>query len=41
LGIPDRYLEHKSTREEQLAEAGIDADGIERAVRFALTPQRV
>ncbi|MCK6446395.1 MAG: 1-deoxy-D-xylulose-5-phosphate synthase [Planctomycetes bacterium] len=41
LGIPDRFLEHKTTREEQLAEAGIDADGVERAVRFALSPQLV
>ncbi|MBI5434556.1 MAG: 1-deoxy-D-xylulose-5-phosphate synthase [Planctomycetes bacterium] len=41
LGIPDRFLEHKSTREEQLAEAGLDPDGIERVVRFALSPQLV
>lgn len=32
LGIPDRFVEHMSSREEQLASAGYDAAGIERAV---------
>jgi 1-deoxy-D-xylulose-5-phosphate synthase len=32
LGLPDRFLEH-ATREELLAEAGLDAAGIERAIR--------
>ena len=32
LGVPDRFVEHMSTREEQLASVGIDADGIERVV---------
>jgi len=32
LGVPDRFLEHKSTRDEQLAEAGLDAAGIEKSV---------
>ena len=31
LGLPDRYQEHAS-REQLLAEAGIDAEGIRRAV---------
>ncbi|MBL8860678.1 MAG: 1-deoxy-D-xylulose-5-phosphate synthase [Planctomycetes bacterium] len=38
LAIPDRFLDHKTTREEQLAEAGLDADGVERAVRALLQP---
>jgi len=41
LGIPDRFVEHMTTREEQLAASGLDADGIERAVRFLLQPTRV
>ncbi|MCE9594806.1 MAG: 1-deoxy-D-xylulose-5-phosphate synthase [Planctomycetes bacterium] len=41
LGLPDRFIEHRTTREEQLAEVGLDADGIERAVRFALSPKLV
>jgi 1-deoxy-D-xylulose-5-phosphate synthase len=32
LGLPDAFLEHAS-REELLAEAGLDAAGIERAIR--------
>jgi len=41
LGLPDVFLEH-ATREELLAEAGLDADGIRRAIlrrfpRFAST----
>lgn len=31
LGLPDAFLEH-ATREELLAEAGLDADGIRRAI---------
>lgn len=31
LGLPDRFLEH-ATREELLSEAGLDADGIRRAI---------
>ena len=41
LGVPDRYVDHATTREEQLAEAGIDADGIERTVRSLLVTTRV
>ena len=41
LAVPDRFVEHKSTREEQLAEVGLDADGIERAVRALLAPTLV
>jgi len=40
LAIPDRFLEHKTTREEQLEEAGLDASSIERAVRSALHLQQ-
>ncbi len=36
LAVPDRFMDHKTTREEQLAEAGLDADGIERTVRSLL-----
>jgi 1-deoxy-D-xylulose-5-phosphate synthase len=32
LGVPDRFVDHKSTREEQLAELELDAAGIERAL---------
>jgi 1-deoxy-D-xylulose-5-phosphate synthase len=31
LGLPDAFLEH-ATREQMLAEAGLDADGIRRAI---------
>ena len=41
LGVPDRYVEHMTTRAEQLAATGLDADGIERAVRSLLQPKRV
>ena len=29
LGVPDRFVEHRSSREEQLAELGLDAAGVE------------
>jgi len=32
LGIPDRYVDHMSTRDEQLASVGLDARGIERSL---------
>ncbi len=41
LAVPDRFVDHKTTREEQLAEVGLDADGIERTVRMLLAPTRV
>ncbi len=41
LAVPDRFVEHRSTREEQLAELGLDADGIERTVRALLAPALV
>jgi len=41
LAVPDRFVEHRSTREEQLAELGLDADGIERAVRALFAPAHV
>jgi 1-deoxy-D-xylulose-5-phosphate synthase len=41
LGVPDRFLDHATTREEQLSEAGIDAEGIERSVRSLLITTRV
>ena len=36
LGIPDRFIEHGS-HEWQLAECGLDADGIRRAIAAAMT----
>jgi len=39
LGLPDRFLEH-AAREELLAEAGLDANGIRRAI-LARFPQHV
>ena len=39
LGVPDRFVEHMTTREEQLADAGLDADGLERTVRTLLLAQ--
>jgi len=41
LGIPDRYQEHRTTREEQLAAVGIDAAGIERTVAQLLSLELV
>jgi 1-deoxy-D-xylulose-5-phosphate synthase len=41
LAVPDRFIEHKTTREEQLAEVGLDADGIEQTVRTLLAPSLV
>jgi len=32
LGIPDRFVEHRSTREEQLEECGLDAAGLEKSL---------
>lgn len=41
LGIPDRYIEHMTTREEQLGVAGIDAKGIAQSIRGLLRTTRV
>jgi 1-deoxy-D-xylulose-5-phosphate synthase len=41
LGIPDRFVDHMTTRDEQLAESGIDADAVERAIRNLLQPTLV
>ena len=41
LGIPDRFIDHKTTREEQLAEAGLDPDSVLRVVRSVLTSSLV
>ena len=41
LGIPDRFLEHKTTREEQLTEVGLDAEGVSRSVRSLFSSQAV
>jgi 1-deoxy-D-xylulose-5-phosphate synthase len=41
LGVPDRFVEHMSTREEQLAACGLDVDGIERAALLLLRPSLV
>ncbi|MBM3990975.1 MAG: 1-deoxy-D-xylulose-5-phosphate synthase [Planctomycetes bacterium] len=40
-GIPDRYIEHMTTREEQLAACGLDAESLERAVLNLVTPTKV
>ncbi len=41
LAIPDRYIEHATTREEQLSTCGLDADSIERSVLQLLRPTLV
>ncbi|QDU67244.1 1-deoxy-D-xylulose-5-phosphate synthase [Engelhardtia mirabilis] len=41
LGIPDRFQDHCTRREEQLARCGIDADGVERTVVQFLERSRV
>ncbi len=41
LGVPDRFVEHMTTREEQLAACGLDAEGIERAALVLLRPSLV
>jgi 1-deoxy-D-xylulose-5-phosphate synthase len=41
LALPDRFCEHRTTRAEQLADFGLDADGIERSVRALLAPAHV
>jgi deoxyxylulose-5-phosphate synthase len=41
LAVPDRFIDHKTTREEQLAEVGLDAEGIEHSVRHALQPSLI
>ena len=41
LALPDRFIEHRTTRAEQLADCGLDADGIERSVRALLAPAHV
>ena len=41
LGIPDRFIDHMTSREEQLAACGIDADGIERSILSQLRTTRV
>ncbi|MEZ6017354.1 MAG: 1-deoxy-D-xylulose-5-phosphate synthase [Planctomycetota bacterium] len=38
LGIPDRYIEHMTTREEQLAAAGLDAASVERVLAGLVRP---
>jgi 1-deoxy-D-xylulose-5-phosphate synthase len=38
LGIPDRYLVHMTTREEQLVAAGIDGASVERVLTGLLRP---
>jgi 1-deoxy-D-xylulose-5-phosphate synthase len=32
LGIPDRFVEHRSSRDEQLEDVGLDAEGIEESL---------
>ena len=41
LGIPDSFLEHRTTREEQLAVLGLDAEGVCRSVRGLFSSQAV
>ena len=41
LGIPDCYVEHRTTREEQLAVLGLDAEGVCRSVRGLFSAQAV
>jgi 1-deoxy-D-xylulose-5-phosphate synthase len=41
LALADRFCEHRTTRAEQLADAGLDAEGIERSVRALLAPAHV
>jgi 1-deoxy-D-xylulose-5-phosphate synthase len=41
LALPDRFVDHKTTREEQLAEMGLDADGLERTIVQLVQTARV
>jgi len=41
LAIPDRFVDHKTSREEQLAEVGLDPDSVERTIRTLLQTSRV
>lgn len=41
LGIPDRFLDHMSTREAQLEAAGLDPESVERAVAHLVQPSLV
>jgi 1-deoxy-D-xylulose-5-phosphate synthase len=41
LGVPDRFQEHRTTREEQLSAVGLDAEGIERTVAQLLSLELV
>jgi len=41
LGIQDRFVDHMSSRDEQLAAVGLDADGIVRTVTQLLRPSLV
>ena len=36
LGVPDRFVEHMSSRDEQLTAVGLDAAGIERSTAAVL-----
>jgi 1-deoxy-D-xylulose-5-phosphate synthase len=41
LGVPDRFIEHMTSREEQLASVGLDPDGVERSLLSLLAPALV
>ena len=41
LGIPDRFIEHRSSPSEQHVEVGIDSASVERVVRGLTQPTRV
>ncbi|MFT7486175.1 MAG: 1-deoxy-D-xylulose-5-phosphate synthase [Candidatus Paceibacteria bacterium] len=41
MGIPDRFVDHKTTREEQHAEVGLDAEGVLRVAKSFLISQKI
>jgi 1-deoxy-D-xylulose-5-phosphate synthase len=41
LGVPDRFVAHMTTREEQLAQSGLGADAVERLCHTLLAPTLV
>ena len=41
MGLPDRYLDHATTPEEQLRQVGLDGAGLVRQVRALLGGSRV
>ncbi|MCB9915187.1 MAG: 1-deoxy-D-xylulose-5-phosphate synthase [Planctomycetes bacterium] len=41
LGLPDRFVEHRTTRGQQFASLGLDADGVEQFVKGLLVSTRI